>query len=236
MPDADPSIMLNSDAEVSLRRIGSEGVPLLIVDNVLADPQAMVELAAASTFGAPVSPWYPGVNAPMPEAYLQALLPVLRPSLARAFGLPAHGRLAAMSFLALSTRRADQLLPRQRIPHYDQPDPGMLAMVHYLGRAQGGGTGFFRHLDTGFETVSPGRREAYMAAVDAELEALSDSLAGFAGPETPGYEMTAAVEACFNRLIVYPACVLHCALFDGARLSEDARTGRLTANSFVSAA
>jgi hypothetical protein len=43
------------------------------------------------------------------------------------------------------------------------------------------------------------------------------------------------VEARCNRLIVYPACVLHCALFEGARLDADPLTGRLTANSFLKA-
>jgi hypothetical protein len=226
---------VNPAAEVTLRRLGREGVPLLIIDEVLADPEGLRALAAATPFTEPVSPWYPGVNAPMPDAYLASLLPVLRPSLQRAFGLSDEARLATMSFLALSTRRSDELAPRQRIPHYDQPDPGVLAMVHYLGHDQGGGTGFFRHEATGFETITPPRRDAYLLMVDAELETHGAALTGFAGPDTPGYRLTEAVEARCNRLIVYPACVLHCALFEGARLDADPLTGRLTANSFLKA-
>jgi len=226
---------VNPAAEAVLRRVGREGGPLLLIDDVLADPDAAREVAVAAPFGPPLSAWYPGVNAPVPDAYRQALLPALRASLARAFGTPADAQLAIMSFFALSTRRAEELAPRQRIPHYDQPDPNMLALVHYLAPDQGGGTGFFRHDATGFETISPARRDAYRAAVDAELAANGDALTGFAGPDTPGFTLTGAVEARYNRLIVYPACALHCALFDGARLSPDPRTGRLTANSFIRA-
>lgn len=226
-------IRLNPAAEVSLRRLGAEQTPLLIIDDVLADPDGLVDVAAAAAFGPPMSVWYPGVNAAMPEAYLQALLPALRPSLQRAFGMAATAPLAAMSFLALSTQQLDALQPRQRIPHYDQPDPQVLALVHYLGRYQGGGTGFFRHKATGFETIGPSRRDDYARAIDAELALHGESLNAFTGPQTPGFEMTGAAEWRFNRLVIYPSCVLHCALFDGARLEADPRTGRLTANSFI---
>lgn len=227
------TIRLNPAAEVTLHRLGREQAPLLIIDDVLADPEALVDVAAAAPFGPPMSVWYPGVNAAMPDAYLQALLPALRPSLQRAFGMAASAPLAAISFLALSTQQLDALQPRQRIPHYDQPDPQVLALVHYLGHDQGGGTGFFRHKATGFETIRPSRRDDYARAIDAELASHAEALNTFAGPQTPGFEMTGSADWRFNRLIIYPSCVLHCALFDGARLNADPRTGRLTANSFI---
>jgi hypothetical protein len=222
-------------AEASARRLGKEGAPLLMVDNVLADPEAARDIAIHTPFGDPVSIWYPGVNAALPQDYLEALLPALRPSLQRVFGIAPDRRLSAHGFFALSTRRAEELTLRQRIPHYDHAETDILACVHYLAHDQGGGTGFFRHDASGFEAITPDRREAYMAAIDSELAAQGAALTGFAGPDTPGFTLTEAVEARFNRLIIYPACVLHCALFDGARLSDDPRTGRLTANSFIRA-
>jgi hypothetical protein len=42
------------------------------------------------------------------------------------------------------------------------------------------------------------------------------------------------VEFRFNRAVIYPSFVLHCALFDGAALDSDPRKGRLTLNSFFS--
>lgn len=93
-----------------------------------------------------------------------------------------------------------------------------------------------RHTPSGFESIDSTRREAYMQQVTQELEALGDSLTGYTGPRTPNYELLETVEPKFNRLVIYRSHVLHCALFDGAHLTDDPRTGRLTANSFFTPA
>ena len=81
--------------------------------------------------------------------------------------------------------------------------------------------------------ITPERRDAYGQYVDRELIEAGDRLDGFTGPSTPNYAMIDSVEARFNRLIVYRSASLHCGLFEGAHLSDDPRTGRLTANTFV---
>lgn len=223
---------LNPKARIQLRHLGREQWPLLVIDDLLLDPGAMVDDAAAAVWGLPEGTYYPGLNAPLPEAYLDNLLRQLRPSFGRAFGYPPQTELSVHGFFALATWTLEQFGPWQRIPHYDQPFPGYLAMVHYLNDAQSGGTGFFRHLPTGYESINPARREAYLAETTAWLASEPDGLSGFAGPDTPRYEMYDHVAFRFNRAVIYPSHVLHCALFDGTVLSDDPRTGRLTANSF----
>ncbi|MGN6209703.1 DUF6445 family protein [Asticcacaulis sp.] len=231
MSAADVVIQVNPAARVQLRHYGEERNPLIVIDDVLLNPEQLVEAATQTPFSAPEATFYPGLNAPLPPAYLQTLLPILRPSLMRAFGI-GDGRLLSRAFFALSTLRAEEMQPLQKIPHYDQPDPHCLAMVHYLGRDQAGGTGFFRHIPSGFESVDRTRREAYMALVASELDTLGDRLTGYTGPDTPNYELLETVAPKFNRVVIYRSHVLHCALFDGASLTDDPRTGRLTANSF----
>ncbi|HTM81147.1 DUF6445 family protein [Asticcacaulis sp.] len=235
MFSADTAIEINPAARVQLRHYGEEQQPLIVIDDLLLNPDDLIECAAKARFSAPEATWYPGLNAALPPTYLTTLLPVLRPSLMRAFGV-GQSALTARAFFALSTKRAEEMLPLQKIPHYDQPDPRCLAMVHYLGRGQAGGTGFFRHTASGFESIDSTRREAYMQQVTQELEALGDSLTGYTGPRTPNYELLETVDPKFNRLVIYRSHVLHCALFDGARLTDDPRTGRLTANSFFTPA
>lgn len=225
------AIRLNPAAQVRLRRVGREAWPLLVIDDVLLDPEVLVELAAATPFGAPHAAYYPGLNAPMPRPYLEALMPVLRPSFARAYAIAAEAPMVASGFFALATEPVERLSTLQKIPHYDQVEPDALAMIHYLAHDQGGGTGFFSHRATGYEMVTPARRETYLNTLAAELETVGE-LTRFTGPETPNYAMLDAAEWRFNRLIIYPSNVLHCALFEGARLNDDPRTGRLTANSF----
>ncbi|MGZ3304692.1 MAG: DUF6445 family protein [Asticcacaulis sp.] len=228
----DIDIRLNPAAEVHLQRIGREGNPLLIIDNLVLDAEDLVAFAAGSAFAPPQGTWYPGLNAPLPSSYLPALIPVLRPSLSRAFGIDAGAALTVAGFYALATWPLEHLGPLQRIPHYDQVEPKSLAIVHYLCTGQGG-TGFFRHRSSGYESIGPQRRADYRQRIDAELETGGGRLTGFAGPGTPGFEMIGKADLAFNRAIIYPSNVLHCALFEGVTLSADPRQGRLTANSFV---
>ncbi|ESQ77720.1 DUF6445 family protein [Asticcacaulis sp. AC402] len=225
-------LQVNPLAEVSLRRVGREGHPLLVIDDVLLEPDALVAIAAEAPFSPPTGTYYPGLNAPLPRSYLETLLPVLRPSFERAFAITSDTPLVANGFFALATHRLEDFGPWQKIPHYDQLRPDHLAMVHYLCRGQGGGTAFFRHRTTGFESVTQQRRETYLITVQDELDRVGDKLSGFTGPDTPNFDMTDSVEIRFNRLIVYRSNVLHCALFDGARLEANVHAGRLTANCF----
>ena len=225
-------IALNPKAQVRLNRVGRDAVPVLVIDDLCLDPDDLVAAAAAAGWAPPDGTFYPGLNAPLPPDYLPEIYAGLSRSLVRAFGEAFTGAMSAHGFFALATWRLESFGPWQRIPHYDQPHPAHLAMVHYLGKGQGGGTGFFRHDATGYEWIDAGRREGYLSGVTDWIGRQGDQLSTHAGPETPGYTMTDQVDFAFNRAVIYPSYALHCALFDGARLGADPRAGRLTANSF----
>jgi hypothetical protein len=227
-------LRINPAARVDLRRMGREHNPLLVIDDILVDEdaEALAGHAAQLPWAPPETTYYPGLNAALPLAYLRTLAPALRPTFQRGFGLPADMRLNVYGFFALATWGLERFGPLQRIPHYDQPNPKALAMVHYLCKDQGGGTAFFRHRRTGYESIDAVRREAYMLSVADEIDRDGQLLTGFAGANTPNYEMIDHVEMRFNRVVLYQSHLLHCALFDGAHLSDDPKTGRLTANSF----
>ena len=180
-------IRLNPDARVKLRPIGRELNPLLIIDDVLTNPEDMVRAAADASWAPPNGTFYPGVNADLPVSYLRALLPALKPSFARGFGLKQDQPLVAYGFYALATWGLERFQPLQRIPHFDQPNPMSLAMVHYLCKDQPGGTAFFRHRSSGFESIYHARRDSYMQTVTQEIARDGDRLTGFAGPDTPNY-------------------------------------------------
>ena len=225
--------MLNAHARIDLRRIGREGHPLLVIDDALALPEALIDQAIQATFSRPDHTRYPGLNAPLPEAYSQVVMTALRPLLARGFGIPTHLPLSFFGFFALATDPPEELAPIQKIPHHDSVDPFRIALVHYLCRGQTGGTGFFRHKATGFEGVDARRRPVYVAHAGAELKAATAQLTRHVTPETPNYEMIDQADIVFNRLIVYRSHVLHAGLLDKATLSDDPAAGRLTANSFI---
>ena len=229
-------MILNPDARLDLRRIGREGHPLLIIDHALAAPEALIDEATAATFTPPGHTRYPGLNAPLPAEYSQTLMTALRPMLERGFGIPRHLPLRFFGFFALATQAPEQLEPIQKVPHHDSPDPFRIAMVHYLCHGQKGGTGFFRHIATGFEGIDAKRRPAYVEQAAAELEAGKARLTRHVTADTPNYEMIDHADIVFNRLIVYRSHVLHAGLLDEATLTDDPATGRLTANSFIEVA
>ncbi len=224
---------LHPDITVRLRRIGNEAQPLMVVDNVLADPEAMITVARNAAFYVPEHTKYPGFNAPLPEGYYQTVVTALRGPIEAAFGLPRDAWVKFFGFFALATTSTDEAEPIQKIPHHDTVDPEQLAMVHYLCRGKFGGTGFFRHRSTGFESVDAGRRDAYVAAAKPELEAAQAGLTSYADAGMADYELTGEAEMVFNRLIIYRTHVLHSGLLSRAPLSDDPASGRLTANGFI---
>ncbi|CAN5472919.1 hypothetical protein BH10PSE4_BH10PSE4_26440 [soil metagenome] len=227
-------LRLGADIKVQLRQVGGERQPLLVVDNVLQDPDAMIDAARAAEFYTPEHTHYPGLNAPLPEAYYRTVVTALRGPIEAAFGLPQAASLSYFGFFALATTGLADADPIQKIPHHDAPDPGRLAMVHYLCRGNFGGTGFFRHEATGFETVDARRNAAYVAAAQAELDA--GEPVAFPSGEMAHYAMIGEAEKVFNRLIVYRGHALHAALLDPEPGSADPALGRLTANGFFAAA
>lgn len=220
--------------QVQVRRlfIGAERQPLMIVDGTLADPQSMIDAACDAVFYQPEHTNYPGINAPLPLAYCHTVVTALRGPIEAAFGLSRSTYLKYFGFFALATIGSAEAQPIQKIPHHDSPDPNRLALVHYLCRGEFGGTGFFRHLRTGFESVDRSREATYVAAARSEL-AIGANSAGYAGPQMANYQLIGQAEAVFNRLIIYRSHVLHSALLAAEPGSADPVTGRLTANGFI---
>lgn len=232
---ANRALKMGRSIDVRLRHIGAERQPLMIVDDVLDDPQDMIEAARAAVFYVPEHTHYPGINARLPETYYQTVVTALRGPIEAAFGLSRSIYLRYFGFFALATTGIDAAQPIQTIPHHDSPDPDRLAMVHYFCRGQFGGTGFFRHKTTGFESVDPTRLETYIAAASRELSETGKT-ERYAGADMTNYELIGEAEPVFNRLIVYRSHVLHSALLGAEAGSADPAQGRLTANGFIEAA
>ena len=226
---------LNGRLGASLEHVGEEREPVLVLEDVLARPQALIDYAAREVRFAPV--WgpqggYPGVRAPAPLNYVEMLVRSLSPAIEKAFGLDRVRLANAECNFSLVTLPPDRLVPLQRIPHADTADPLQFALLHYLCDTHFGGTAFYRHRATGFETLTPERVAVYEQARSREVADGTDP--EYITGDHPHYLQTAAFEARPNRVIVYRSRTLHSGqIRDPARLSDDPRRGRLTANIFV---
>lgn len=215
------------------RRIGAEGAPLLVIDQAVADPDRLVRKAARGHF-TPQGTLFPGLRIRAPLSYEALLEQLLRPLLEPHFGLPAHGRFAfPMCHYSLVTLPPERLAFLQRVPHVDSVQANGLATVHYLFRGDWGGTAFYRHRATGFETVDETRQADYFATLQQESRR-EDATAGYIRGDSPLFERIDAVEGVFNRLVVYRRNSLHSGDIDNARIPPaDALAGRLSINSFI---
>ncbi|WP_153067049.1 DUF6445 family protein [Steroidobacter cummioxidans] len=234
--EASGPLLLGRSISVRLQHVGVERHPLMIVEDVLAAPQAMIDAACAARFYVPHHTNYPGINAPVPQSYYLTVITTLRGPIEAAFGLPSSAYLSYFGFFALATIDASDAQPIQKIPHRDSPDPNRLAMVHYLCRGSFGGTGLFRHRATGFESVDASRQAHYESTARRELAETSSERQGYIDAQTRHYELIGQSEAVFNRLIVYRSHVLHSALLADGAGSADPAVGRLTVNGFIEAA
>ncbi|WP_205480319.1 DUF6445 family protein [Sphingomonas arenae] len=222
--------------QVSLDHIGSEREPLLTIDDALKQPEELVDYAAKQVRFEPAwgpSGGYPGIRAPAPLNYVERLVRGLSPMIERAFGLEQVKLRKAECNFSLVTLSPEQLRPLQRVPHFDTVDPLQFAILHYLCPPEMGGTAFFRHRATGFETITAERLPAFEAIRDGELRQTppSDYITG----DTAHYERTAIAEARFNRVVVYRSRTLHSGCIPADMgLSPEPRDGRLTANIFLS--
>lgn len=219
---------------VSIGRIGHEREPIVVIDGFSSAPGLLVEQAAGETYRT-LGPHYPGLRAPLAGAYLSERMDLLQKVLADVFGAQDGANLIECNFSLVTTPPA-QLGVMQRLPHFDSADPGRLAVLHYLCGPEGGGTAFYRHRSSGFETVSASRMEDYSSLLEGELARKGGPQAGYLHGDTPLFEQTYKVSAAFNRLVIYRGWTLHSGLVpDGHSLSADPRAGRLTINTFLQA-
>jgi hypothetical protein len=212
--------------------IGAEKAPLLVIDNV-TDADALVAMAATQRFSA-VTRYYPGIRAPAPVEYPQFVARHLAKTFARYFQLQGTALRFTMCHYSLVTTPPESLAPLQRIPHVDSLGKDGLATIHYLFKKSLGGTAFYRHRSTEFESVDESRQVAYFKALESETRGPDSPGAEYINGDTALFEQIARQDGVYNRMLVYRRNSLHSGCI-GRDFVPDTNplTGRLSINSFI---
>lgn len=227
------SFVRHTDFRVQRLAIGVERQPLMVVDNVVAAPDELVDLAAGKLFGDNAS-YFPGVRAKVPLTLQRFLLDSLGNEISQVFGLNAGGIRFTACHFSLVTTRPEKLAYLQRIPHIDSMLPNELAMMFYLFKAPLGGTAFYRQRKTGFEYVDQSRKADYWRCVEEEQAAVVATQPRYIAGDTDFYEQIGLQDGVFNRLLVYRRTSLHSgSITPGIDLSNNPRQGRLSINGFI---
>ncbi len=225
--------LLNANPRVSVVPI-FDGHQCVIVDDFMRDPTELIDYAVSNRalFNDDPRNYYPGPELPLGGDFAARLRD--------AFLLHARAPLKArrvnrmMSRLSLVTRRPDEVLPAQRLPHRDMdglPEgEGAAAMVLYLFKDERlGGTSFFK----------PAVPMDEMAALMQELKRQelageppsSDLPATYLTESNRYFEKVLTIAPRYNRAIFYDGRLFHSGdLHTPGLMANDPRTGRLTVN------
>lgn len=218
---------------VRVEFVGAEHQPVVVVDNFFPRPERLIADAEALNFEV-MGEFYPGIRARAPQSYFSEVEAVLARVLREFFGQ--RGPLASRALYSLVTTPSEQLTLAQRIPHIDGLQAGSLAVLHYLSHEDFGGTAFYRHRSSGFETVDASRHARYLDMLSADFAAHGEPAPAYIQGDTPIFEQIARRESVFNRALIYRSSLLHCgSVPNDVELPADVRTGRLTVASFLTA-
>jgi hypothetical protein len=202
----------NENAQVKLAHIGRRGISVCRIDNVLRDPEGVAALGFAQTYAADRSNLYPGLRAPMPESFSTAFRAWLTPILQHNGVLEGNQAIYRdESFFSVVTTASTDLLPIQRIPHYDSTDPTLFAAVIYLCDTRFSGTSFYRHRKTGYEEITAENHKNYQLALDNEMRLHGAPKKEYTNGDSALFEAIFSNELQFNSAIIYPSRMLHAA-------------------------
>jgi hypothetical protein len=236
-----PSAPVTSRPMINPRPIVSvvpifDGHQCVIVDNFLAEPEIMTEYAALEygQFLDSADNYYPGPELPLTGRFVASVQEAFL--LHARTPLKARRVLGISSRLSLVTRRPEQLLQGQRMPHRDSyhlnPMEGVGAMVLYLFKDERlGGTSFFK------PRLPPGEIDALLLELKrkdkaGESPALTTPPT-FAIASDDNFEKVLTVAPRFNRAIFYNGELFHSAFITRPELMvDDPAAGRLTVNAF----
>lgn len=220
------------EPRINVRAMGREGEPLVIIDGF----SGMADELLQAGYDAPyqhAGASYPGIRSWADPSYLDRRRDLMMQIMQRVFGFTQGVRLDASTFSLVTQDEAD-LSPLQRIPHYDHAGGEVIAIMHYLMGPESGGTAFYRHRRTGFETITPQREDHYNAALAQDERAYGMPPARYCYGDTDWFELIDEVEAVPDRLVLYRGRQLHSGIIpDPSVLSPDPHKGRLTINMFL---
>ena len=213
--------------------IGREGAPLIVIDNLVADAEQLVQLAGQMPF-TDGGRFYPGIRAIAPVEYQRFFLRCVSEVFIQQLQLKISGVRLGLCHYSIVTTPANELEPPQRIPHIDSVQNSGFAAVHYLFKGALGGTAFYRHRQTGFEYIDEDRQQQYFQVIEEESRDPKFPTAGYINGDTSFFERIAAHEGIFNRVLIYKKNSLHSGSIEETFIPDpNPLTGRLSINSFI---
>ena len=204
-------------------------IAVFVVEDFLENPERLLDYAREKAYFGNVGDdrtAYPGIRDRLPKPYERAMAEVV--SLVYGIQKPEIRR----CMLSLATLPPEELADGQKIPHVDAFADDRFAAVHFLCGKPHGGTAIYRYLPENLVRLRENRRGVVRKMI-RNVARYPQEHQGYLKGDTRFYKQEVVVEAQFNRLVLYPSNLLHCAMLTSPKsLTSDVETGRLTVASF----
>jgi Family of unknown function (DUF6445) len=225
----------NPNASVSSTRVGRSPITVTVADGVLLRPQQLAEFGLGLKFVEDDSNLYPGIRARVPAEFSRPFHRWLNRALHDAGVLQQSSYVDDdASFFSIVNKNRANLLPLQRIPHYDSADPKVFAAVIYLFDRANSGTSFYRHRTTGYEIIGDDNKDSYKTALNRNMKTFGPPAREYSNGSSTLFERMHSVDSAFNRIVIYSGNVLHAADIDGSLFNGgDNGQWRLTISSLI---
>jgi hypothetical protein len=227
---------INESCIINIHYVGVERQPVLTIDDFLKFPDHAIEYAASGVaFQKNPKDFYPGIRKPFATEYSSNLCRFLDKNIRDIFDIANGKHIDAVAcVLSLATTAPQDLRPIQSVPHVDSCSQTNIASVHYLCPPHHGGTSFYRHRQTGYESLDETRLVDYAPKIKKEVMEAGATVINYMNGDNIFFERIAQVDAKFNRAIFYRSNILHSGNVQASNgLSENPREGRLTANTLI---
>jgi len=213
----------STDISIEIKEVGDSHI--FIIDNFLTNPDDLVDYATKRAYFSPPGKdgtLYPGIRDLLPKPYERVLEELCK---------IVHGSDLIISvhrcLLSLVTVEEDNLGELQTFPHIDSIDNTEFACVHYLCSEKYGGTSIYKYIP-----------ENIIKITEEETHIFEDILKNnrnkkYLNGSTELFERVVEIKAKYNRIVIYPSNLLHCADINHTySISNDPKVGRLTVASF----
>ncbi|MFD2165995.1 DUF6445 family protein [Thalassotalea euphylliae] len=203
-------LQLNPQARFSLEKVGKERIPILIMDDLFLSPQPLLSYAKKyQEHFLSATDYYPGRKLTVDRTIFGDVLGKLTPILKHKLELDDDLK-AEHAELAVTTTLPEKLKPIQMLPHFDSIGGKTFAFVYYCVDNSFGGTRFYRHLGTEFESMTSKRLPYYAPVIKQQAMTAKLHLSPqYNHQDNALFEVTSEVPFQQNRAIMYPSNCFH---------------------------
>jgi hypothetical protein len=231
---------LNINSSFQLTKIPLPGTSLniLVVDDFIKDINIIENFAKNTAYFNPMftdNTLFPGMRDKMPKPYTRLLHTFFEEHLLSELTTRvSSSSIFHSSLLSLVTCTPSLLSVNQKMPHVDSCNESDFAFVHYLSPKELGGTSFYCFKPKSMIEFKP-KDKLVLNDMITQVTNSPEDHASYITSSTSLFEQILTIDAKINRLIIYPANILHSAnLITKESYSGDIEKGRLSISSFAS--